>query len=150
MIHRKAAKDAEGSMNENQLSHEIIGAALEVHTTLGPGLLESTYEECLAREFALRELRFERQVPLPVSYKGAPVDAGYRLDFLVSGLVVVELKAVEALLPVHKAQVLTYLKLSRKKLGLLINFNTVQLRTGITRIVLNLDESGTSAPGRVH
>ena len=128
-------------MNENQLSHEIIGAALEVHKALGPGLLESAYEECLAREFALCSLAFERQVSLPVNYKGTAVDAGYRLDFLVSGLVVVELKAVDALLPIHDAQVLTYLRLSQRKLGMLINFNTVRLRDGIKRVVLNLNDS---------
>lgn len=127
-------------MNENQLSREIIGAALDVHTALGPGLLESAYEECLARELALRDIAFERQVPLPISYKGTAVDAGYRLDFLVSGLVVVELKAVDGLLPIHKAQLLTYLKLSRKKLGMLINFNTERLRDGIKRVVLNLED----------
>ncbi len=128
-------------MNENQLSHEIIGAALEVHRALGPGLLESAYEECLAHEFALRGLAFERQVSLPISYKGKVIDAEYRLDFFVLGLVVVELKAVEALLPIHEAQVLTYLKLSHRKLGILINFNTFRLRDGVKRIVLNLDDS---------
>ena len=128
-------------MDENQLSHEIIGAALEVHRALGPGLLESAYEECLAHEFTLRGLAFERQVSLPISYKGKAIDAEYRLDFLVLGLVVVELKAVEALLPIHEAQVLTYLKLSHRKLGMLINFNTFRLRDGVKRIVLNLDDS---------
>ena len=128
-------------MNENQLSHEIIGAALEVHKALGPGLLESAYEECLAREFTVRDIAFERQVSLPVNYKGAAVDAGYRLDFLVSDLVVVELKAVDVLLPIHEVQVLTYLKLSRKKLGMLVNFNTARLREGIKRVVLDLEDS---------
>ena len=137
-------------MNENQLSHEIIGAALEVHRALGPGLLESAYEECLAREFSIRGMAFERQVPLPVSYKGAAVDAGYRVDFVVSGLVIVELKAVDALLPIHAAQLLTYLKLSDKRLGLLINFNVVRLRDGLQRVVLNLEEStfASFAPSR--
>jgi len=137
-------------MNENQLSHEIIGAALEVHRALGPGLLESAYEECLAREFSIRGMAFERQVPLPVSYKGAAVDAGYRVDFVVSGLVIVELKAVDALLAVHAAQLLTYLKLSDKRLGLLINFNVVRLRDGLQRVVLNLEEStfASFAPSR--
>ena len=128
-------------MNENQLSHQIIGAALEVHKALGPGLLESAYEECLAREFALCGVAFETQVSLPISYKGTAVDAGYRLDFVVSGLVIVELKAVDALLPLHNAQVLTYLRLSRKKLGMLINFNTVRLRDGVKRVVLKLEDS---------
>ena len=137
-------------MNENQLSREIIGAALEVHRALGPGLLESAYEECLAREFSIRGMAFERQVPLPVSYKGAAVDAGYRVDFVVSGLVIVELKAVDALLPIHAAQLLTYLKLSDKRLGLLINFNVVRLRDGLQRVVLNLEEStfASFAPSR--
>ena len=128
-------------MDENQLSREIIAAALEVHKALGPGLLESAYEECLAREFGLRGIAFARQVLLPVSYKEVAVDAGYRLDFVVSDLVVVELKAVDALLPIHQAQVLTYLKLSRKKLGMLINFNTARLRSGIKRVVLGLEDS---------
>jgi len=137
-------------VNENQLSREIIGAALEVHRALGPGLLESAYEECLAREFSIRGMAFERQVPLPVSYKGAAVDAGYRVDFVVSGLVIVELKAVDALLPIHAAQLLTYLKLSDKRLGLLINFNVVRLRDGLQRVVLNLEEStfASFAPSR--
>jgi len=137
-------------MNENQLSHEIIGAALEVHKALGPGLLESAYEECLAREFSLRGVAFERQVALPVCYKGTAVDAGYRVDLVVSGLVIAELKAVDALLAIHAAQLLTYLKLSDKRLGLLINFNTVRLRDGIQRVVLNLEESAFAsfAPSR--
>jgi GxxExxY protein len=127
-------------MNENELSHEIIGAAMEVHKALGPGLLESAYEECLAREFALRGIAFERQAPLPVSYKGVQVDAGYRLDFLVGDLVIVELKAVESILPVHEAQALTYLRLSGKKLALIVNFNVPLLKDDIKRIVLNLEE----------
>jgi len=137
-------------MNENELSREIIGAAMEVHKALGPGLLESAYEECLAREFALRGLAFERQVPLPVSYKGVQVDAGYRLDFVVGDLVIVELKAVEGILPVHEAQALTYLKLSGKRLALIINFNVPLLKDGIKRIVLNLEEvdSASFAPSR--
>jgi GxxExxY protein len=127
-------------MNENELSHEIIGAAMEVHKALGPGLLESAYEECLAREFALRGIAFERQAPLSVSYKGVQVDAGYRLDFLVGDLVIVELKAVESILPVHEAQALTYLRLSGKKLALIVNFNVPLLKDDIKRIVLNLEE----------
>ncbi len=122
----------------NDLSYAIIGAAIEVHETLGPGLLESAYEECLCRELTLRQIPFERQRPLPVEYKGVHLDCGYRLDLLVGGLVVVEIKAVEALAPVHDAQLLTYLKLGGWKLGLLINFNVPVLKQGIKRLVLNL------------
>jgi GxxExxY protein len=135
-------------MHENKLSHEIIGAALEVHKALGPGLLESAYEECLARELRLRGVPFQRQVSLPITYKGAAVDAGYRLDLLVADLVIVELKAADQLLPIHHAQVLTYLRLSGRKLGMLINFNRVRLRDGIKRIVLGLEDASfaPSAP----
>lgn len=128
-------------MNENELSHEIIGAALEVHKALGPGLLESAYDECLARELELRGVPFQRQVSLPVTYKGLAVDAGYRLDLLVADLVIVELKAVDQLLPIHDAQVLTYLRLSGRRLGMLINFNEVKLKDGIKRIVLGLEDT---------
>jgi GxxExxY protein len=103
---------------------------------LGPGLLESAYEECLCHELGLRELAYQRQVEIPVSYKGVLVDCGYRLDVVVADKVVVELKAVEALLPVHEAQLLTYLRLSGKRVGLLINFNVDVLRKGIKRRVL--------------
>jgi len=123
---------------ENPLSKRIIGAAIEVHRQLGPGLLESAYEECLAHEFTLQGIPFERQKPLPVIYKETRVDCGFRLDFLVAGLVVVELKTVDAFAPIHTAQVITYLKLTHCKLGLLINFNVEWLRDGIQRVVLNL------------
>ena len=122
----------------NKLSYEIIGAAIEVHKQLGPGLLESAYETCMAQEIKLRGMTFERQKPLPLSYKGTKLDCGYRLDFLVEGLVVVELKAVKKFEPVHKAQMLTYLKLTNCKLGLLLNFHTVLIKMGIKRVVLNL------------
>lgn len=112
----------------------VIGAAIEVHRHLGPGLLESTYEACLARELELRGVPHARQVVLPVAYKGATLDAGYRLDFLVADELIVELKSVEKLLEVHKAQVLTYLKLSGLAVGLLINFNVPWLRDGILRL----------------
>ncbi len=125
-------------MDENTLSNQIIGAALEVHCQLGPGLLESAYEECLAYELSLREIPFERQKPIPVVYKGIRLDCGFRVDLLVGGLVIVELKAVDLLMPIHQAQVLTYLKLTGCKLGLLINFNVLRLREGIRRVVLNL------------
>ena len=137
--------------NVNDISSRIIGAAIEVHRALGPGLLESAYEQCLAHEFSLRAIPFERQQPLPVAYKGIRLDTGYRLDFLVSGIVVVELKAADALLPIHQAQMLSYLKLGGWKLGLLINFHAPLLREGIKRVVLGLEEAprpvARSAPG---
>ena len=121
---------------EKELTGQIIGAAIEVHRELGPGLLESTYQACLAQEFSMRNLPFEREKPLPVEYKGHKLDCGYRLDFVVDEKVVVELKAVEEIHPVHQAQLLTYLKLTRCKVGLLINFNVPVLKNGITRRVL--------------
>ncbi|MBI3644479.1 MAG: GxxExxY protein [Acidobacteriales bacterium] len=114
----------------------IIGAAIEVHRQLGPGLLESAYEECLCHELHLRGLTFERQVDLPVSYKGFRLDCGYKMDLVVEQQVVLELKCVEKLLPIHEAQLLTYLKLSGKRVGLLINFNVSLLTQGIIRRVL--------------
>jgi GxxExxY protein len=132
-----------------EITEKIIGAAIEVHKTIGPGLLESAYEECLAHEMRIRGLHFERQVPLPVVYKGVTLDCGYRLDFLVERAVVVELKAVESLQPIHEAQVLTYLTLGGWTVGLLINFNVPVLRDGIKRVVLNYkDVSASSAPLR--
>jgi GxxExxY protein len=113
----------------------IIAAALEVHSALGAGLLESSYDTCLAHEFMLRGFQFDHQLKLPVSYKGISLDAGYRLDFLVERRVILELKAVERLLPVHDAQLITYLKLSGYHVGLLINFNVPHLRRGIKRLV---------------
>ena len=119
----------------NRLTEQIIGAAIEVHRHLGPGLLESAYEECLAYEIRQLGLRFERQVYLPVSYKGVDPDCEYRMDLVVEDCVVLELKSVDQLLPVHTAQLLTYLKLSGKALGLLINFNEPALRKGLRRVV---------------
>jgi len=127
-------------MEINQVTEAIIGSAIEVPRALGPGLLESAYEECLCREMDLRGIPFERQRPLPVEYKGLRWDCGYRLDLLVSDRVVVEIKAVESLLPVHEAQLLTYLKLGGWKVGLLINFNVPVLKQGIRRRVLGLKE----------
>jgi len=127
-------------MKANQITGAIIGAAIEVHRALGPGLLESAYEECLCRELSLRQIPFERQLPLPVEYKGLRLDCGYRLDLLVADMVVVEIKAVESLLPIHEAQLLTYLKLGGWKVGLLINFNVPVLKRGIRRRVLGLEE----------
>jgi len=114
----------------------IIGAALEVHRPLGPGLLESAYEECLCHELCRRGMGFRRQVDLPVDYKGVKLDCGYKIDLLVGDEVILELKAAEKLLPIHQAQLLTYLKLARKRLGLLINFNVPLLTQGIIRRVL--------------
>ena len=114
----------------------IIAAALEVHRALGPGLLESAYEECLCRELHLRGVDFKRQVDLPVSFKGWKLDCGYKIDLIVENEIVVELKAVEKVMPIHHAQLLTYLKLSGKRTGLLINFNVPLLTQGITRRVL--------------
>lgn len=117
------------------LTKNIIGAAIEVHKTLRPGLLESAYQACLARELSLMNIPFEQELNLPVEYKGVKVDCGYRIDFVVDKSTVVELKAVAEILPVHKAQLLTYLKLTGIKTGLLINFNVPILTRGITRMV---------------
>jgi GxxExxY protein len=120
----------------NELTYEIIGAAIEVHKLLGPGLLESTYRECLCRELSLRDISFRRECGVPLEYKGIKLDCGYRMDLLVADLVVVEIKAIEALAPVHDAQLLTYLRVGGWKVGLLINFNVVVLKDGIHRRVL--------------
>jgi len=119
-----------------ELTRAIRGAAMEVHQAIGPGLLESAYEECLSHELNLRGLRFQRQVPLPVVYKNVKLDCGYRLDIVVEDKVILELKSVEEITPLHKAQLLTYLRLSGKKVGLLINFNVPLIKDGITRMVL--------------
>lgn len=127
-------------MDINDLTCQIIGAAIEVHKALGPGLLESAYEECLYHELGLRKFRCDRQKPLPVEYKGVKLDCGYRLDLVVEGLVVVELKAVELIEPIHRAQLLTYLKLYGLNIGLLMNFNVPIMKDGIVRIVSNFKE----------
>lgn len=119
----------------NGLSREVIGAAIEVHKALGPGLLESAYEECLCQELKMRNIPFERQVDLPIEYKGIKLSAGYRMDIVVENLLVLELKSVEKLLPIHQAQLITYLRLSNIWLGLLINFNVPTLKQGIKRLV---------------
>ena len=120
-------------LHEN-LTEQVIGAAIEVHRALGPGLLESAYEECLCHELRLRGLAFRRQVPLPVEFKGIHLDCGYRMDILVEDLVILELKCVEHVLPVHEAQLLTYLKMTGKRVGLIINFHVSALvRGGIIR-----------------
>src|SRR5215207_324750 len=120
----------------NDLTYETIGAAIEVHRTLGPGLLESSYRECLCRELLLRGIGFKREYGLPLQYKGVQLECGYRIDMLIADLVVVEIKAVEKLAPVHEAQLLTYLRLGGWKVGLLINFNVVVLKDGIYRRIL--------------
>jgi GxxExxY protein len=121
---------------KEEITGAIIGAAIEVHRNLGPGLLENVYEECLCHELHLREIPFQRQLTIPVSYKGIKLDCGYRIDMLVDSEVVLELKAIEQVLPVHEAQLLTYLRATGKKVGLLINFNVPNLRGGIIRRVL--------------
>jgi GxxExxY protein len=120
----------------NHLTESIIGAAIEVHRVLGPGLLESAYEECLCHELTSSNIAFQRQVPLPVRYKGMLLDCGYRLDLVVSEQVVLELKSVEKIGPIHEAQLLSYLKLGCYKIGLLINFNVPLLKDGIVRRIL--------------
>ena len=136
-------------MHPNEISHDIISAAMKVHSVLGPGLLESAYEVCLTYELGKMGHKVERQVELPVKYEGVKLDAGYRMDLLVDDSVVVELKVVETILPVYEAQVLSYLKLSGKKLGLLINFKVVHLRDGIRRFVNRLDSSASFASSAV-
>ena len=123
-------------MNKDPLSEKVIGAAIEVHRHVGPGLLESAYEECLCHELVKAGLSFKRQVEMPISYKGQDIDCGYRADLIVENTLLVELKAVEKLLPIHQAQVLTYLKLGRLSTGLLINFNSTLLKDGIKRFVM--------------
>lgn len=121
--------------NTDDLTHEVIGAAIEVHKALGPGLLESAYEVCLCQELKLRKIPFQQQVPLGLNYKGIILDDVYRMDVVVDGKLVLELKAVERLDPIHDAQILTYLRLSKIRLGLLINFNVPVLKSGIKRFV---------------
>ena len=121
---------------EEQLTEAIIAAAIVVHRQMGPGLLESSYRVCLCHELTLRGIEFKSETPLPITYEGAKLDAGYRIDLLVADTVIVELKAIERVLPVHEAQLLTYMKLSGKRVGLLINFNVPLLKQGITRRIL--------------
>lgn len=121
----------------NQTTEKIIGCAISVHRVLGPGLLESAYEECLCYEFSQTNLKFERQVPLPVIYKNVKLDCGYRMDIVVEDSVIIEIKAIEKILPVHEAQLLSYLKLYNKKLGLLLNFHVPVLKNGMKRIANN-------------
>ena len=131
----------------DRLTELTIGAAIEVHRNVGPGLMESVYEECLCHELTLSGLGFQRQVPIPVLYKGIKLDCGYKMDLLVEDAVVVELKTVEHLLPVHSAQLLTYLKMSCKEVGLLLNFNEPVLTKGLKRIVNHFQ--GAQEPRRL-
>ena len=123
-------------MEFDELSRKVIGCAIEVHRNLGPGLLESTYRQCLACELSHASIPFQMELPLPVRYKDLLLDCGYRIDLLVSGDLIVEIKSVETLLPIHQAQILTYMRLSKVSLGLLINFNVTKLQSGIKRFVL--------------
>ena len=136
VIHHRDTETRRQLLHE-ALTEKIIGAAIEVHREVGPGLLESAYEECLCHELHLREMAFERQVPLPVSYKGIHLDCGYRVDLIVESTVILELKCVDRILPVHEAQLLTYLKMTGKRVGLIVNFHVgVLARGGIVRRVL--------------
>ena len=127
-------------MDVNKLSNEVIGAAIDVHRILGPGLLESAYETCLSHELGLRGIKYQKQIKLPVEYKDVLLDCGYRLDILVEDEIVLELKSVEKILPIHDAQLLTYMKLGGWRLGMIFNFNVPLLRNGIKRKVLNFKD----------
>ena len=132
------AKAAKTAKDENELSRSILDAAFKVHSALGPGLLETAYETCLAYEVRTAGIEVLTQVPLPLVYRDVKLDVGYRLDLLVGNLVVVEVKSIDSLAAIHQAQLLSYLKLSEKRLGLLINFNVVRLKDGIKRLVNGL------------
>ena len=141
MLNRTAftAESAEvAEKRENQISGIVLDAAIAVHTGLGPGLLESAYEACLCYELVSRGLKVQTQVPLPIKYRAVTIDVAYRIDLLVEELVIVEIKAIERLMPIHDAQLLSYLKLSNKKLGLLINFHVLRLKDGYKRIANGL------------
>ncbi len=127
-------------MTLNEITTKVIGAAIEVHRSLGPGLLESVYEECLSHELRMRGISFERQKPLPVEYKGTQLDCGYRLDMVVEDKVILELKSCESIEGIHKAQLLTYLRLSGLTLGLILNFNVTTMKEGIVRVGNKFDE----------
>jgi GxxExxY protein len=137
-FHHEGTKDTKKGigLEFEALSRDVIGCAIEVHKALGPGLLESAYEECLVHELSLHRISHSRQHLLPIEYKGVQLDCGYRIDVLVGKTLILELKAVESLLPIHEAQVLTYMRIARVPVGLLINFNVPRLRDGIKRFVL--------------
>lgn len=132
-------------MEVNEISGIVVDSAMKVHSALGPGLLESAYEMCLIRGLRKRGLRVESQVPIAVRYDGEILDVGYRADLLAEGVVLVELKSVEAVLPIHKAQLLSYLRLSGKEVGLLINFNVEHLRDGIKRVINSRPKSSVAS-----
>jgi GxxExxY protein len=137
MILHHGDTETRSKLLHEDLTERVIGAAIEVHRALGPGLLESAYEECLCHELHLRGSRFARQVPLPVEYKGVNLDCGYRLDLVVEDVFILEIKCLEHVLPVHEAQLLTYMKMTGKRVGLILNFNVpVLTRGGIIRKVL--------------
>jgi GxxExxY protein len=135
-------------MNDVRLTHAVIGAAIEIHRSLGPGLLEAVYEECMAREFTLLGIPCERQKPIPLIYKDLKLECGYRLDFLVCKRLVVEIKSIESIAPIHEAVMLTYLRLSESPLGLLINFNVPVLKEGIRRFVWHYEEKDNAETQR--
>jgi GxxExxY protein len=135
------------TQRENQITETVIGCAIEIHRTLGPGLLESAYEECLCYELNEARLSFRRQVLLPLNYKAVRLDCGYIMDVVVEDLIVIELKTVERILPIHEAQLITYLKLSGHSVGLLMNFNVALMKSGIRRLVNMFHE--ISAPPRL-
>jgi GxxExxY protein len=130
----------DNTMDEHEIAREVIDAAIQVHSGLGPGLLEGAYEACMEWELKQRSLNVQRQVPMPIHYRGVVLDVGYRIDLMVENAVVIELKAVDRILPIHAAQVLSYMRLSRCKLGYVLNFNTVHMRDGIKRVVNGLPQ----------
>ena len=132
----------------NEITSAVIDAAIEVHRRLGPGLLESSYRECLCRELLLRSIPFEREKPLLLEYKGIHLGCGYRLDIVVADSVVVEVKSVEALAPIHDAQLLTYLRIGGWRVGLLVNFNVAVLKSGIHRRILGFETEQAAVPGK--
>jgi GxxExxY protein len=142
------AEIAEGKQDLDHVTETVIGAAIEVHRALGPGLLESAYEACLVFELVQRGLQVEQQRPLPIVYRDVRLDCGYRLDLLVENAVIVEVKAVDELLPIHRAQLLSYLRLSDKRVGLLLNFNVRALKDGIWRVVDDFPEPPRSRRAR--
>jgi GxxExxY protein len=133
-------------MTENDIAREVVQAAYEIHKSLGPGLFESVYESALTVELLQRGFHIERQHTMPVVYKGLAIEEAFRLDLMVEGKVIVELKSQETILPVHKKQLLTYLRLSGRKLGLLVNFGAENMRSGITRLVNGLEETSRANP----
>lgn len=137
IINKEHSENSEGNKSEDPLTHLVISCALEVHKALGPGLLESAYEQCLMHEFVQRGMKFSNQVPMPVEYKGKQLDCAFRADIMIENALIIELKAVDKLQRIHEAQVLTYMKLANIPVGLLINFNSTLLKDGIRRLFLS-------------